>query len=319
MSKWKILVNDGMHPKGIELLQHAGFIIDDNNISNKALADRLKDYDVICVRSATKVRKPLIDAAPNLKMIVRGGVGLDNIDVNYAKQKGIIVANTPGASTQSVAELVMAHFLSLARFLHRSNREMPEKGNTRFKALKKNYSKGVELHGKKLGIIGCGRIGRTLASLAVRMGMEVIPVDVFDTLELDVYIAGRMIPLDINVVTLDEMLAEADFISLHVPAMGKPLINAEAFAKMKPGAVLVNASRGGVVDEDALLDALDKGLIRAAGLDVFAGEPSPRPELLNHPKISVTPHTGASTVEAQERIGEEIAEQIIAAFNRISS
>ncbi len=315
MSKWKILVNDGMHPKGIQMLQDAGFDVDTNNIPNEELPSKLNAYDVICVRSATKVREPLMDAAPNLKMIVRGGVGLDNIDLQAAAQRGIKVANTPGASTQSVAELVMAHFLTLARSLHLSNRQMPTKGTTEFKTLKKNYSKGIELHGKKLGIVGCGRIGRALASLAVRMGMEVIPVDVFETLELDVHIAGRMIPMDIPVVSLDEMLSEADFISLHVPALERPLIDAAAFAKMKPNAIIVNAARGGVIDESALLAALDNGQIRGAGLDVFVGEPTPNQALLDHPNISVTPHTGASTGEAQERIGIEIAEQIIAAYS----
>ncbi len=316
MAKWKVLINDGMHSTGIGMLKDAGFEVDTVNIPNEDLPTRLEGYDVICVRSATKVRKELIDQTPSLKMIVRGGVGLDNIDVDYARSKGITVANTPGASSRSVAELVMGHILALARSLHLSNREMPEKGNTEFKALKKKYSRGLELQGKKLGIVGCGRIGKALASLAIGMGMEVIPVDIYETLELDVYIAGRMIPLDIPVVSLEEMLKKADFISVHVPALGKPLIDASAFELMKTDVILVNAARGGVVDEEALLQALDSGKLYGAALDVFLNEPHPKQALLEHPRISVTPHTGASTLEAQEKIGIEAAEQIIAAYEK---
>ncbi len=316
MKKWKILINDGMHAEGMERLRQEGFEVVEGPLSSEELRQRLDEFDVVVVRSATKLRKELLSEAQRLKLIVRGGVGLDNIDVAYAQSKGIEVRNTPAASSRSVAELVIGHMLSLARFIHLSNREMPQVGDVEFKSLKKKYSKGIELAGKKLGIVGCGRIGKALAVLALGMGMEVIPVDVFDTLEIDIYIAERMIPLDIPVVSLDEMLPQADFISIHVPAQSKPLIDRVAFEKMKRGVILINAARGGVVDEDALLEALDAGIVRAAGLDVFEGEPHPKKALLQHPQVSVTPHIGASTIEAQKRIAHEVVDIILDAYQR---
>jgi len=282
-----------MHAEGIERLRQEGFEVVEGPLSADELQQRLDEFDVVVVRSATKLRRNLLSEAHRLKLIVRGGVGLDNIDVAYAQSKGIEVRNTPAASSRSVAELVLGHMLSLARFMHLSNREMPQRGDVEFKTLKKKYSKGIEL-------------------------AEVLPVDVFDTLELDIYIAERMIPLDIPVVSLDEMLPQADFISIHVPAQSRPLIDRTAFEKMKPGVVLINAARGGVVDEDALLEALDAGIVRAAGLDVFEGEPQPKKALLQHPKISVTPHIGASTVEAQKRIAHEVVDIILDTYQRLA-
>ncbi|MCL4120707.1 UNVERIFIED_CONTAM: hypothetical protein GTU68_062360 [Idotea baltica] len=262
----------------------------------------LPSYDAICVRSATKVRTDLIDACPNLKAICRGGVGLDNIDVDHAKSKGIAVINTPAASSRSVAELAFSHLFSIARSLYLSNRAMPSKGDTEFKALKKSYSKGFELYGRTLGVIGLGRIGQETAQLALSVGMRVLAVDPF----------VKEVELTIETVSMDEMLSKADVVTLHVPFLGKPVLSTDEFNKMKKGAILINCSRGGTVDEDAMLAALDSGQLAAAGVDVFMNEPTPRKDILEHPRVSLTPHTGASTVEAQEKIGIELAEKLIA-------
>lgn len=315
----KILVNDGIHPDGQTLLEEAGYQVDTNKVAQEDLPEVLPGYDVIIVRSATKVRKELIDLCPNLKIIARGGVGLDNIDVEYAKSKGITVMNTPAASSQSVAELVFGHMFSLARSLHLANREMPSKGDTTFKQLKKAYSKGVQLRGKTLGIIGFGRIGQETARIGLGLGMNVLAVDlIIDQAEIDINIfKSRDMRLVVNIETtdMDTLLKESDFISLHVPfSGGKPIIGKAIFDKMKDGVVLINAARGGAVDESALLEALSNGKVRAAGLDVFENEPSPRKELLNHPQISVSPHIGASTLEAQANIGLELADKIIMFF-----
>ena len=311
---WKILVNDGMHPTGAAQLSEAGMKVDQTTIPQDQLAAKLNDYDAIVVRSATKVRKELIDLCPNLKMIVRGGVGMDNIDVEYARAKGLVVANTPSASSRSVAELVIGQMITMSRFLHLSNREMPTKGNTEFKNLKKSYSKGLELEGKNICIIGCGRIGLSLAQLAIGMGMNVLPVDPFmkDHIHFDFNITNTLVHVKLPLLSLNDALAQADYISLHVPFLGEALIGAKEFLIMNSNAILVNAARGGVVDEMALLTALDNGDIRGAALDVFVNEPTPIDALMNHPKVSVTPHIGASTAEAQEKIGIEIAKQIIA-------
>ena len=314
----RILVNDGIHPDGKRDLEEAGYDVVTDRIAQEDLPRELPDFDAICVRSATKVRKDLIDQCPRLKVIARGGVGLDNIDVDYARSKGIEVINTPAASSKSVAELVFGHFFTLARFLHQANRDMPQRGGTDFKKLKKNYAGGIELRGKKLGIIGFGRIGQETARIGLGLGMHVLPVDPYTdkaTLRLDIAATDQVIHHDVHTVELDEMLAEADFVTLHVPSMGQPILDAAAFDKMKDGVIIVNAARGGVVDEQALLDALESGKVAAAGLDVFENEPTPRAELLQHERISVTPHIGASTHEAQANIGTEMAAKIIAAFS----
>lgn len=314
----KILVNDGIHPDGKLLLEEAGYQVDTEKIEQSKLEAELPNYNVIIVRSATKVREALIEKCPNLKVIARGGVGLDNIDVDFAKHKGINVINTPAASSQSVAELVFAHIFTLARFVHQSNRQMPTEGNSNFKALKKSYSKGFQVRGKKLGIIGFGRIGQETARIGLAMGMDVLPVDPYmDKADIEISLSqpsNVSMKVTLNTVKMDEMLANADIISLHVPSMGKPLIDKAAFDKMKDGVVIVNASRGGIIDEAALLEALKSGKVAGAGLDVYENEPSPLEALLNHPKISVTPHTGASTLEAQRNIGLELADKIIAHF-----
>lgn len=315
----KILVNDGIHPDGKTLLEEAGYQVDINKIPQDELPTVLPEYDVIIVRSATKVRKELIDLCPNLKIIARGGVGLDNIDVDYARGKGITVMNTPAASSQSVAELAFAHMFTLIRSLHLANREMPEKGNTEFKKLKKAYSKGIQLRGKNLGIIGFGRIGQEVARIGLALGMNIMAVDlVVNEADININIFNNedvRMSVAVRASEWDETLEKADFLTLHVPfGGGKALIAKAELEKMKSTAYVINTARGGTIDEDDLLEALENGQIAGAGLDVFMDEPTPKAALINHPKVSVSPHIGASTVEAQANIGLELADRIIAFF-----
>jgi len=314
----KILANDGIDPIGKKMLEDAGFIVDTNNIPQDELPARLNEYDAITVRSATKVRKALIDATPNLKLIGRGGVGVDNIDVEYAKEKGIGVYNTPASSSLSVAELVFASLFGCVRFLPDSNRKMPVDGHTKFNDLKKAYAKGVELRGKTLGIVGFGRIGREVAKIALGVGMDVIAYDLYPfNPELDLVLGGGIqVKASVKTATLEEIITTADFITLHTPFIDKALLGAEELAKTKKGVGLVNISRGGLIDELALIDALNSGHVSFAALDVFDNEPTPREEILKHPKISLTPHIGAATNEAQERIGVELASLIIGHFKK---
>lgn len=314
----KILANDGIDPIGKKILEDAGFTVDTVHIPQDELLDRLNAYDAVTVRSATKLRQPLIDACPNIKVIGRGGVGMDNIDVDYARSKGIAVVNTPAASSHSVAELVFAHLLNGVRFLYDANRKMPVEGNVNFGGLKKAYAAGTELMGKKLGVVGFGRIGRETAKMALGIGMDVLYYDLFEgptSLQLDLS-GGVKVDVPIRQVELPELFSESDFISLHVPFLDKPVIGKEEFALLKSGVGLVNASRGGVIDELELVKALDSGKVAFAGLDVFEDEPTPRAALLNHPKLSLTPHIGAATNEAQERIGEELAQLLIASLKK---
>ncbi len=315
---FKLLANDGIDPIGKAILEKAGFVVDTQTVPQEQLAAALQNYDALTVRSATKVRKELLDVCPNLKLIGRGGVGMDNIDVDYARSKGIAVVNTPAASSLSVAELVFAHLFTGVRFLQDANRAMPSTGATQFNDLKKAYAKGIELRGKTIGIIGFGRIGKETAKIALGLGMDVLAYDfspIPETLPL-VFSGSIEVNLPVNSVTLETLIAESDFISLHVPFSDKPILGATEFAYMKNGAALVNCSRGGTVDETALLAALDSGKLAFAGLDVFDNEPTPRQDLLSHPKISLSPHIGASTNEAQERIGTELAHLIIDHFNQ---
>ena len=313
-TKLHILANDGIAASAKEKLEQAGHKVFTGKVPQEQLAGFINDnnIDVLIVRSATKVRKDLLDQVEPLKMIIRAGVGLDNIDTEYAKQKGIRVENTPAASSPSVAELVMAHLLGGVRFLHESNREMPLRGDTDFKKLKKQYSAGREVAGKTLGIIGFGRIGREVAKRAIGLGMNVLAYDPYVD-EADVvldFFDGQKAVFRIKTVPKEEVLQKSDFITLHVPASKEPVIGKKEIAMMKDGAAIINAARGGVVDEAALLQALDDGKLSFAALDVYAAEPSPPVKLLMHPKLSLTPHTGASTLEAQERIGEEIVKKI---------
>ena len=315
----KILANDGISPSGLEKLKANGFEVDTNKREQDQLADAINNdgFEVVLVRSATKIRKDLIDQCPNLKAVVRGGVGMDNIDVDYAREKGILVSNTPAASSQAVAELTMAHLFSLARGLFDSNRQMPENGNSDFKKLKKKYGKGVELRGKTMGIIGFGRIGQYTARYAAGNGMNVIASNRSQkTVNLDLDIPGADAQIEINTTTKEEVLKNADFISLHVPAQadGNAVINEKELNMMKDGAYLINTARGGVVDEKALASALDNEKLTYAALDVFENEPTPDADLLKHEKLSLSPHIGAATVEAQDRIGIEIADILIENF-----
>ena len=269
----------------------------------------------LIVRSATKVRKDVIDACPNLKIIARAGVGMDNIDVAYARSVGRTVLNTPNASSVSVAELALGHMISVARSLNCANQQMPLEGETHFAELKKQYSKGRELAGKTLGIIGFGRIGRQVGRIA--RAMKVIFHDPFitepKTLELK-FFDGQTVKFTLAPSLLDEVLSQSDFISLHVPSQAKPLIGKAEIEKMKAGAIIVNAARGGVVDEAALVEAIENGKLCGAGLDVFQTEPTPPVALLMNKAISLSPHIGASTTDAQNKIGTEIAENVIKAL-----
>lgn len=313
----KVLANDGISPSGKKKLEEAGFTVETNTVEQDKLIDYINANDVsaLCVRSATKVRKEVFDACPGLRFVGRGGVGMDNIDVEYGRSKGVTVANTPASSSQSVAELVMAHLFSLARSTYDANRQMPQNGSSDFKALKKKYGKGMELRGKTLGIIGFGRIGQALAQYALGSGMRVICTDLFDVNTIVKFTVEGYGEVSVNVekVDMNTLLKESDAISVHVPKQedGSAVIAKEQFDMMKDGVIIVNAARGGVIDEPELLKALDSGKVKAAALDVFENEPTPDPTVLAHEKLALSPHIGAATVEAQGRIGAELADLII--------
>ena len=311
----KVLANDGISKSGIDKLTQNGFKVITVTVEQGQLVDFINKNNIIVllVRSATTVRKDIIDNCPTLKIIGRGGVGMDNIDVDYAREKGLKVINTPAASSSSVAELVIAHLYSCVRFLHNSNRSMPLEGDTHFKVLKKLYAKGVELRGKTLGIIGFGRIGQEVAKIALGIGMNVVFYDLHTesvSLELKFFNKSNL-KFDLERSTFKEVLSISDFITLHVPAQKKYVISDAEFNIMKPGVGVINAARGGVVDEVALDKYLTEGKIAFAALDTFENEPKPEIKLLMNPNISLTPHIGAATNEAQDRIGLELAEQII--------
>jgi D-3-phosphoglycerate dehydrogenase len=311
----KVLANDGLAKSGIAALGLNGFEVDLTTVAQDQLVDYINKnkIDVLLVRSATKVRKDIIDNCPSLKIIGRGGVGMDNIDVKYAREKGLKVINTPAASSHSVGELVFAHLSGLVRFLPESNRNMPLEGDAKFGALKKNYGKGIELKGKTLGVLGFGRIGQATAKIALGLGMKVIAFDPFiDAVNLEVeFFDGQALFFNINTISKEEVLKQADFITLHVPAQKEYVISTKELDLMKDGAFVVNAARGGVIDEVALVKAIEAGKIAGAALDVFENEPTPEIQLLMNPALSLTPHIGAATAEAQDRIGTELAEQIV--------
>jgi D-3-phosphoglycerate dehydrogenase len=296
----KIIISDGMSKEGIDILQNAGLEITNKKFTPDELLSAIPDYDAILVRSATKVTKEVIDAGKKLKVIARGGVGLDNIDVNYAKEKGILVLNTPGASSISVAEMALSHLFAISRFTYKSTSEM-QAG----KWPKKEYSEGFELTGKTLGILGLGNIGKELAKRALGLDMKVIAYDPY----------VNTCNLDVKFVSKEELLAHSDIISLHIPKIKGEgyAIEANEFALMKDGVVLINCARGGVVSEKELLEALNKGKVKFAGIDVFENEPptEAQKDLMNHPNVSLSPHIGGSTPEAQTRIGIEIAQKIV--------
>lgn len=311
----KILANDGISKSGVDALESAGFEV----ITVKVAQNQLENYinqhniDAIIVRSATQVRQELIEACPSIKLIGRAGVGLDNIDVTYAKDNGLHVINTPRASSSSVAELVFAHLLGSVRFLHSSNREMPLEGDSRFKELKKAYAQGTELRNKTIGILGFGKIGQEVAKIAIGMGMKVLATDkkiksAPITLE---FFNDQKITFTIDTVDQKELLEKSDFITLHMPAQDDYIITAREIESMKEGVGIINTSRGGLLNEVDLVKAIKSGKVQFAGLDVYETEPSPAVQLLMNPDISLTPHIGAATKEAQDRIGIELANQII--------
>ncbi len=313
----KILANDGLNQSGVDALQQNGFEVITNKVPQENLISYINENQVavLLVRSATQVTKEVIDSCPSIKIIGRGGVGMDNIEVEYAKSKGISVINTPAASSGSVAELVFSHLFSGVRFLQDSNRKMPVSGNTEFAKLKKNYEKGIELRGKTIGIVGIGRIGQEVAKIAFGLGMNVKAADAFiENVEIILdFPNNQSVSIPIKTEPLENVLNESDFVTLHVPAQKNgALLGKEEFAKMKDGVAVVNCARGGVIDEEALIEALDSGKVSFAGLDVFVNEPTPSEKVLSHPKISLTPHIGAATQEAQDRIGTELAAQISA-------
>lgn len=311
----KVLANDGISQSGIDALSQAGFEVVTTKVAQEQLANFINNeaIDVVLVRSATTVRKDVIDSCPNLKIIGRGGVGMDNIDVDYARSKGLHVINTPAASSSSVAELVFAHLFGGVRYLHDANRNMPLDGDSQFKSLKKAYAGGKELRGKTLGVIGFGRIGQATAKIALGVGMKVIAFDPFiesASISLDFY-DGQTLDFQINTVSKEDVLKESDFITLHVPAQKDYVIGKAEFALMKDDVGIVNAARGGVIDEVALIEALENNKLSFAALDTFENEPTPAIKVLMNHKVSLTPHIGAATHEAQDRIGTELATQII--------
>ena len=317
----KVLANDGISQSGIDALQAKGFEVIIEKVAQENLIAYINSekIEVLLVRSATTAREELIDSCKSLKIIGRGGVGMDNIDVSYARDKGLEVYNTPAASSASVAELVFAHLFGMVRFLYESNRQMPLEGDSNFKELKKAYSGGKELAGKTLGIIGFGRIGQEVAKRAIGLGMNVLAHDKFTT-EANItlnFFNGDKKTFTVETTSLENVLENSDFVTLHVPKTGdKAVIGAEEIGLMKTGAGIVNTARGGVIDEDALMFSLDKGKLAYAALDVFNNEPNPSMHLMMHNSLSLTPHIGAATEEAQDRIGTELAEKIITFFKK---
>ncbi|MDZ4668052.1 MAG: D-2-hydroxyacid dehydrogenase [bacterium] len=319
----KILANDGIDSNGKLILEAAGFEVITEKIPQDQLSSKLNEFDAILVRSATKVRKDLMDACPNLKLIGRGGVGMDNIDLEYAKQKGIKVINTPASSSISVAELVFAHLFTGIRFLQYTNRIMPTEGNTRFSELKKTASNAIELQGKTMGVYGFGRIGQEVAKIAVGLGMKVLAFDPYvDQIELVLNLpmlgANSRVKVHLNTVSEQTLISQSDFITFHIPFNegDKPPIGAELISQMKKGVGLVNCSRGGVINEADLLVALNSGQVGFAGLDVFEKEPPVNMDILQHDHVSLSPHVGGSTKEAQNRISIELAEKVIEFFKK---
>ncbi|MCG2461990.1 D-2-hydroxyacid dehydrogenase [Flavobacteriaceae bacterium F89] len=312
----RILANDGISENGKITLEKEGFEVLTIHVAQDQLAEFINQnkVSVLLVRSATKVRQELIDACPALKIIGRGGVGLDNIDVTYAKSKGIQVINTPAASSDSVAELVFAHLFGGVRFLHDANRNMPLEGDSKFSQLKKTYANGTELRGKTLGIIGFGKIGQATAKIALGIGMRVVFYDPkIQEIQIRIpFFDGQSVAFNLTSTSKEKLLKTSDFITLHVPSLKPYIIGKSEFSLMKNGVGIVNAARGEVMDEVALVDALESGKVSFAGLDVYESEPTPEIKILMHPNISLTPHIGGSTNDAQNRIGEELANQIIA-------
>lgn len=310
----KILANDGISESGKNKLEEYGFEVDLTKVAQEQLVDYINTNSItsLLVRSATQVRKDIIDNCPSLKIIGRGGVGMDNIDVDYAKSKGLQVINTPAASSKSVAELVFSHLFSCVRFLHESNRSMPLDGDSKFKDLKKSYAKGTELSGKTLGIIGFGRIGQEVAKIGIGIGMNII---FFDKLNNEVsltlnFFDGQSKTFNLSSSSYKDLLKLSDFITVHIPASDKYIIDSNEFSQMKNGVGILNLSRGGILNEEELLKNIETGKVSFAGIDTFENEPKPSIKILMNSSISLTPHIGAATNEAQDRIGVELADKI---------
>lgn len=310
----KVLANDGISESGINKLEEYGFKVDLTKVAQEQLVDYINTNSItsLLVRSATQVRKDIIDNCPSLKIIGRGGVGMDNIDVEYAKSKGLQVINTPAASSKSVAELVFSHLFSCVRFLHESNRSMPLDGDSKFKDLKKSYAKGTELSGKTLGIIGFGRIGQEVAKIGIGIGMNII---FFDKLNNEVsltlnFFDGQSKTFNLSSSSYKDLLKFSDFITVHIPASDKYIIDSNEFSQMKNGVGILNLSRGGILNEEELLKNIETGKVSFAGIDTFENEPKPSIKILMNSSISLTPHIGAATNEAQDRIGVELADKI---------
>ena len=310
----KILANDGISESGKNKLEEYGFKVDLTKVSQEQLVDYINTNSItsLLVRSATQVRKDIIDNCPSLKIIGRGGVGMDNIDVEYAKSKGLQIINTPAASSKSVAELVFSHLFSCVRFLHESNRSMPLDGDSKFKDLKKAYAKGTELSGKTLGIIGFGRIGQEVAKIGIGIGMNII---FFDKLNNEVsltlnFFDGQSKTFKLSSSSYEDLLNSSDFITVHIPASDKYIIDSNEFTQMKNGVGILNLSRGGILNEEELLKNIETGKVSFAGIDTFENEPKPSIKILMNSNISLTPHIGAATNEAQDRIGVELADKI---------
>ncbi len=310
----KILANDGISESGKNKLEEYGFNVDLTKVSQNQLVSYINDNQItaLLVRSATEVRADIIDNCPSIKVIGRGGVGMDNIDVEYARSKNISVINTPAASSKSVAELVFSHLFGCVRFLHESNRSMPLEGDSNFKDLKKKYAKGKELYGKTIGIIGFGRIGQEVAKIALGVGMKVIFNDKFidsEELKLD-FFDGQSISFKLKSSSFEELLKLSDYITVHIPASNKYILGSDEFSKMKDGVGILNLSRGGIINEEELIKNIELDKISFAAIDTFENEPIPSIKLLMNSKISLTPHIGAATNEAQDRIGLELADKI---------
>lgn len=320
----KILANDGIDASGKKIFEAAGFNVSTDKVAQENLSEALKNFDAILVRSATTVRTDLINACPNIKVIGRAGVGMDNIDVKYAREKGIAVINTPAASSQSVAELVFAHLFTGVRFLHDANRNLPAcETKETFDKLKKNYSAGIELRGKTIGIIGAGQIGKCVAAIAMGLGMNVMfhrlnNEDVIVDLDFHPALGQKKVTVTFKCVSFTKLITESDFLTLHVPFPkgSAPVISKKEFDLMKQGVGIVNTARGGVVSESDLIDALNAGKVAFAGIDVFEGEPLINDALRKHPKVTLSPHIGGSTKEAQERIGIELAQKVVEYFTK---
>ncbi|WP_299157163.1 NAD(P)-dependent oxidoreductase [uncultured Tenacibaculum sp.] len=311
----KILANDGISINGIEILESKGFEV----ITTKVAQNQLENYinenniDAIVVKNTTQVRQELIEECPSIKLIGCANLNMDNIDADYARDNGVHVVNTPTAVSNAIGELVFAHLFGIARFLHQANRDMPLEGDSRFNTLKKHYAKGTELRGKTIGIIGFGNIGQEVAKIALGIGMKVIATDT--TVEKAIinipFFNGQSTNIEIETSSFDEVLKQSDFITLHLSNQEDYILEETQFNKMKDGVGIINTAQGNLINEVALVNAIESGKVKYAGLDVFENEPTPAVQLLMNPEISLTPHIAASTIETEEKAGTELANQII--------